>query len=470
MTISFLEQVSRNFDRAAALTNHDPTLLTQIRETNSVYGTAFPVHRDDGSVEVVRGWRAEHSHHKLPTKGGIRFSPAVDADEVCALAALMTYKCAVVNVPFGGAKGGLAIDPHRYSRAELERITRRFAYELVKKNFLSPATDVPAPDLGTGEQEMVWMVDTYQTLVRDDIDGLASVTGKPVPFGGIRGRSEATGLGVFYGLSEACGEPQDTRPLGLEPGLAGKRVAVHGFGNVGYHAARFLEEEGDARIVAVATREGGIYRESGLPVEPLAEHREETGSIHGFPGAEPLPSAESVLEVDCDILIPAAVENVITEANEARIRARIIAEAANGPVTANASRRLFERDVLVIPDNYLNAGGVTVSYFEWLKNLSHVRFGRLEKRFQEHTFRRLLSAVDDITQQKMPSDVLKILATGADERDLVDSGLEETMVTAYGEIREIAERAEKQIDLRTAATILAIDKIVVAYETMGIFP
>jgi glutamate dehydrogenase (NAD(P)+) len=380
----------------------------------------------------------------------------------------MTYKCAVVNVPFGGAKGGVSIDRDHYSRSELERITRRFAYELARKGFLNPATDVPAPDLGTGEQEMVWMVDTYQMFSRDDIDGLASVTGKPIPFGGIRGRTEATGLGVFYALSEACGEGEDMRALGLQKGLGDKRVALHGFGKVGYHAARFLEEEGEARITAVANRDGAIFNEKGLSVEALGEHLEEHGSLSGFPGAERVGAPGDVLEADCDILIPAAVENVITGENEPRVRARIIAEAANGPVTAAASRALFERGVMVIPDNYVNAGGVTVSYFEWLKDLYHVRFGRLERRFQRHTFRTLLSAIDDATEKKLPSDVLSVLASGAGERDLVYSGLEETMVASWEEIRDVSRK--KEIDLRTAAMLRAIDKIAIAYDTMGIFP
>ena len=468
--ISFFEQVNYNFDKAAALTAHDPTLLEQIKECNSVYHTAFPMRRDDGSIDVIHAWRAEHSHHKLPAKGGIRFSAEVNEDEIKALAALMTYKCAVVDVPFGGAKGGICINRRSYSKAERERITRRLTFELAKKNFIGPGIDVPAPDFGTGAQEMAWIADTYQSLRGNEIDALACVTGKPVPFGGIRGRSEATGLGVFYGLREACSITEDMRAVGLDPGLAGKRVVVQGFGNVGYHAAKFLEEQGGARVIAISEHDGAIFNEAGLPVADVARYRRENGSFLDFPQTLRLSTREAALELDCDILVPSALENVITPENEPRIKARIIGEAANGPVTADANQRLFERGVLIVPDTYLNAGGVTVSYFEWLKNLSHVRFGRLEKRFEEHVYRGLLSAVEEATERKFSADMLNVLSRGADERDLVYSGLEETMVQAYHEIRDIKERCGSQADLRTAAFIAAIDKIAVAYTERGIFP
>lgn len=467
--ISFSEQVSRNFDRAAAHTKHDPTLLEQIKICNSVYRMAFPLRRDDGKIEVIHAWRAEHSHHKLPTKGGIRFSLDVNEDEVKALAALMSYKCAVVDVPFGGAKGGIRINRKNYSPGELERITRRYTYELAKKNFIGPGVDVPAPDFGTGPQEMAWIADTYLTLVRNEIDGLACVTGKPVPFGGIRGRVEATGLGVFYGIRETCLQAAEMRALGLEPGVEGKRVVVQGFGNVGYHAAKFLAE-GGAKVIAIAEHNGAIVCEAGLDIEELDKHRKATGSVLGFPGATELQPSRAALELDCDILIPAALENVITAENAPRIKAKIIGEAANGPTTADASEMLLKRGVHIIPDTFLNAGGVTVSYFEWLKDLEHVRFGRMEKRFEEHAFRRLLGAVESATERKFSEDMLATLAHGADERDLVYSGLEETMCHAYRELYEIQQRHEGKIDLRTASFIDAIDKIAVAYSSMGIFP
>jgi glutamate dehydrogenase (NAD(P)+) len=376
----------------------------------------------------------------------------------------------VVDVPFGGAKGGIRIDRMVYSDGELERITRRFTFELAKKGFIGPGIDVPAPDFGTGAREMAWIVDTYQQLHHDELNAIACVTGKPVPLGGIRGREEATGLGVYYGIREACELAEEMRALGLEPGVGGKRVVVQGLGNVGSHAARFLANEGEATIIAVAEHDGAIFDEGGLAIDELIAHRAETGSILGFPGAQVLPTTEAALELDCDILIPAALENVITMANQDRVKARIIAEAANGPVTSQASELLQKRGALIIPDTYLNAGGVTVSYFEWLKNLSHVRFGRLEKRFDEHAFRRVLTAVEGATERAFPSHMLEVLAKGADERDLVYSGLEETMVVAFQSLREIRERHRGRPDFRAAAFISAIDKIIAAYEARGIFP
>lgn len=467
--ISFFEQVNRNFDKAARHTDYDPTLLGQIKRCNAVYRVSFPLRRDDGTYEVIEAWRAEHSQHKLPTKGGFRYSPMVDEDEVMALAALMTYKCAIVNVPFGGAKGGVKINRREYSSAELERITRRYAYELIRKNFIGPGVDVPAPDFGTGPREMAWVADTYQALMPDKLDALACVTGKPVAQGGVRGRVEATGLGVFFGVREACAIAEDMKPLGLEPGLEGKTVVIQGFGNVGYHAARYLQQAG-ASIIGVAEYNGSITNPAGLDVEALLDHFRETGSLLGFAGATEVESAAKTLELPCDILIPAALENQVTVANAPRIRAKIIAEAANGPVASEASEKLVERGVMIIPDTFLNAGGVVVSYFEWVKNLSHVRFGRLQKRWQSQAYRGLLDAVEDMTGQKFPKDVMKAFLKGPDEVDLVYSGLEETMATGYQEIRDIKLRHGKDVDLRTAAFIDAIDKIVLSYQDLGVFP
>lgn len=466
---SFTEQVDRVFEKAAALTGHDRGVLAQIRRCNAVYRMSFPLRRDDGRVEVIDAWRAEHSQHKLPTKGGIRYSQHVNGDEVSALAALMTYKCAVVDVPFGGAKGGIQIDPRRYSVGELERITRRYAFELIRKNFIGPGVDVPAPDLGTGPREMAWIADTYQAMTSGELNALACVTGKPVGQGGIRGRTEATGRGVYFGLREACESVEDMRALGLEPGIEGKRFVIQGLGNVGYHSAKFLCEAG-AVLVGVAEVEGGIHRPEGIDLADLLTHRAETGGILGFPGARDLPSSTAALELDCDILVPAAIERQITTANAADVRAKIIGEAANGPVTTGADEILRTRGVLVIPDTYLNAGGVTVSYFEWLKNLSHVRFGRLEKRFEAAAYRRLLRAVEQATDRRFPDDEALALTTGAAEEDLVNSGLEDTMCQAYQEIRQTWRSHPEGIDLRTAAYICAIDKIVASYSNLGIFP
>lgn len=467
--LSFLEQVNRSFDRAAALTDHDPHLLNQIKECNSVYRLTFPLKRDDGSMEVIEAWRAEHSQHKLPTKGGIRYSLMASEDEVMALAALMTFKCAIVDVPFGGAKGGIRIRRRRYSTGELERITRRYTFELVKKSFIGPGVDVPAPDYGTGPTEMAWIVDTYKSLTVGELNAVACVTGKPVAQGGIRGRLEATGRGVYYGVREACGVEEDMKAVGLSAGIEGKRVVVQGLGNVGYSVAKFLAEDG-ALLVGLAEYEGAIFDPCGLNLESVVEHRRSTGSILGFPGATDLPSSAKALELECDILVPAALENQITKENAGRIQARLVAEAANGPTSAAADEIMLERGITILPDLYLNAGGVTVSYFEWLKNISHVRFGRMQKRFDETAQRQLLSAVEKATGQTFSDQDISHFASGADEEDLVNSGLEETMVNAFHQVRDVQKRHGNHVDLRTAAFINAIDKIVVCYEELGIFP
>jgi glutamate dehydrogenase (NAD(P)+) len=465
---SFFETVSRYFDRAAAFTDHPEGLLKQIKVCNSVYSFQFPVRTSRG-LEVITGWRVQHSHHKLPVKGGIRFSEDANEDEVKALAALMTYKCAVMDVPFGGAKGGVQINPKNYTVEELERITRRYTTELIKKNFIGPAIDVPAPDYGTSGREMAWIADTYLAFHPDQIDALGCVTGKPVSQGGVRGRLEATGRGVFFGLLEACAHEEDMKRFGLEKGLENKRVVVQGLGNVGYYAALFCQQHG-AIITGLAEYEGAIASEKGLDVEQVMKHRKETGSILGFPGATDLPSREAALELECDILIPAALENQITEENAPRIKAKIVAEAANGPVTAGAADILAKKNVMVIPDIYLNAGGVTVSYFEWLKNLSHVRFGRMGKRFEQSTNEKLLRLVEEATGRKLSDDEIKNLARGADEVDLVNSGLQETMITAYEQIREIWKQNPDIPDLRTAAFVNAINKVALCYGELGVFP
>jgi glutamate dehydrogenase (NAD(P)+) len=379
---SFFQSVEKSFDKAAAFTKWDKGILEQIKACNAVYQIKFPVRIGD-SVQVIEAYRVQHSHHKLPCKGGIRFSDEVNQDEVMALASLMTYKCAIVNVPFGGAKGGLKINPRNYTPFQLEAITRRYTAELVKKNFIGPGTDVPAPDYGTGEREMSWILDTYMSLRPGEIDGYGCVTGKPVSQGGVRGRTEATGLGVFYGLRELCNIKEDMDRLGLTTGIEGKRVIVQGMGNVGYHAAKYFHEAG-AKIICLIEWDGAIFHEQGLNPEEVQMHKKATGSIINFPGATNLNKNTDGLELDCEILIPAALENVIDKHNAPNIKAKIIGEAANGPLTPEADEILNKKGVIVVPDMFLNAGGVTVSYFEWLKNLSHVRYGRLGKRFDEN--------------------------------------------------------------------------------------
>lgn len=398
--IKFFEQVNRNFDIAAAYTKYPDGLLRQIKICNSVYHITFPLKRDDGSIAVIEGWRAEHSQHTLPVKGGIRYAQQVNEDEVMALAALMTYKCAIVDLPFGGAKGGIKISTRDFSTDELERITRRYTFELIKKNFIGPGIDVPAPDYGTGPREMAWMADTYNSMTEGQLDAFACVTGKPLHQGGVRGRTEATGKGVAFGIREACMLAGDMKRLGLSPGLEGKRVVVQGLGNVGYYAAKFLQDDG-AIIVGLAEYEGAIYNPKGLDVDMVMRHRKETNSILNFNGAKNLAHNAEALELDCDILVPAALENQITMDNAGRIKAKLIAEAANGPVTSEASEALLSTGKMILPDMFLNAGGVTVSYFEWLKNLSHVRFGRMSKRFEENVNKKILDAIESLTGKKI---------------------------------------------------------------------
>lgn len=465
---SFFGDVLKYFENAATHLDYPRGLLDQIKYCNSVYRMRFPV-RVGANLEVIEAYRVEHSHHRMPTKGGIRYAMSVSQDEVMALAALMTYKCAIVDVPFGGAKGGVRIDPKKYSTDELERITRRYTTELIKKNFIGPGLDVPAPDYGTGEQEMSWIMDTYTTFFPGQIDGIGCVTGKPVSQGGIAGRREATGLGVFYGIREACSFRDDMERLGMTVGLENKTVVVQGLGNVGYHAAKFFYE-GGAKIIALAEYEGAIYNADGLDYDAVFQHRKATGSILNFPGAQNLKASSDALELACDILIPAALENQIHEGNAQNIKAKIIGEAANGPVTAEAEEVLNKKGIMVIPDIYLNAGGVTVSYFEWLKNLSHVRFGRLGKRFDETLNNNIISAVEEMTGRSLNERQRQQIGRGADEVDFVYSGLEETMIEAYRQIRAVKQEMPSIPDYRTAAFVVAIRKIAKAYESLGVFP
>jgi len=464
----FFNDVCSFFDYAAQFTEHPTGLLDQIKACNSVYRFRFPIRKGD-SVEVIDGWRVEHSNHMSPTKGGIRYSEMVNEDEVMALAALMTYKCAIVNVPFGGAKGGIKINTKNYSVAELENITRRYTVELIKKNFIGPAIDVPAPDYGSGEREMSWIADTYNTMNPGHLDALACVTGKPIALHGIHGRKEATGRGVAIAIRECVNITEDMKPLGLTSGLAGKRIIVQGLGNVGYHTAKYLSEFG-AEIVGLCEFEGAIYNPKGLDVEAVILHRKESGSILGFNGATDFKNSAEGLEQECDILVPAALENQITINNIGKIKAKIIAEAANGPTSPQAARAFIEKGGLIIPDMYCNAGGVTVSYFEWLKNLSHVAFGRMDKRYEENTSLNLVNLIQKMTGVSLTSEQRSLVIKGASELELVNSGLEETMIRSYHEIRNIKNNNPKIDNLRTAAFVGSIDKIAVSYMNLGIWP
>ncbi len=464
----FFESVSAYYDRAALLSPYEPGLLDQVKACNSLYRVKFPVKDDEGNIVVVEGYRAQHSQHRLPCKGGIRFSAHVTQDETIALAALMTYKCALVGLPFGGAKGGVRIDAKAVSPGFRERVTRRFTSELVKKNFIGPSIDVPAPDYGTGEQEMAWIADTYRALKFNEPNAYACVTGKPLDQHGIPGRTEATGLGVCLGIKECLSHEDDMADLGLTPGVDGKRIIVQGLGNVGHHAAKFLRESGGI-IVGLAELGGGLYDTRGIDLPRAVAHFREHGSLAGYEEGEFVANPARVLEMPCDILIPAALEGQITAENAPRIQARIIAEAANGPVDFDAEEILHQRGILVIPDLYLNAGGVTVSYFEWLKNLSHVSFDRMNTRYIETAHTNIVDAIEDLTGKSLEPRERAVLTTGPREIDFVHTALAETMSLAYHNVRDIWKTRDMP-DLRTAAFYFSIDRVARSYLANGIFP
>lgn len=466
---NFFASVEQFVDNAAQYTDIPKGLVEQIKACNLVLKMKFPV-RVGNDYEVIEAYRVQHSHHRMPTKGGIRFAESVDQDEVMALAALMTYKCALVDVPFGGAKGGIKINPKKYTVEQLQNITRRYTTELIKKNFIGPGIDVPAPDYGTGPREMSWILDTYLAFKHGEIDGIGCVTGKPVTQNGIRGRTEATGRGVFYGLRECISHEKDMKKLGLKAGIEGKTMVVQGLGNVGSFASLISQKEGGVKVIGVAEYEGSIHCESGIDIEKLLAFRKETGSIMGFPGTTALPNRNSALELECDILVPAALENVITAENASRIKAKIIAEAANGPITAEADPILQKKGILILPDFYINAGGVTVSYFEWLKNLSHHRFGRLENRFQHNSFEGIMKKVEEMTGKQISKVERDFLTRGGTEIELVNSGLEDTMITAYNQIQETLALHSDIPDVRTAAFVTSLKKVASDYISMGIFP
>ncbi|WP_444666757.1 Glu/Leu/Phe/Val family dehydrogenase [Cereibacter changlensis] len=469
---SFRESVDLMFNRAVGLMDLSPGLEQKIRVCNSTYTVRFGV-RLRGKIFTFTGYRSVHSEHMEPVKGGIRYALSVSQDEVEALAALMTYKCALVETPFGGSKGGLCIDPRAWDEHELEQITRRFAYELIKRDLINPAQNVPAPDMGTGEREMAWIADQYARMNTTDINAKACVTGKPPHAGGIRGRVEATGRGVQYALREFFRHAEDKAKAGLSGDLDGKRVIVQGLGNVGYHAAKFLSEEDGAIITGIIEHDGALVSETGLDVEAVRQWITKTGSVKGYPLATVVEDGASVLEEDCDILIPAAMEGVITLANADRIKAPLIIEAANGPITYGADEILRKRGVVIIPDMYANAGGVTVSYFEWVKNLSHIRFGRMQRRAEEARSRALveelerLSADQGLGWQLMPDFKQKFMQ-GSDELMLVRSGLDDTMRAAYQAMREVWHSRSDVEDLRVAAYIVSIDRVAKTYRSKGL--
>jgi glutamate dehydrogenase (NAD(P)+) len=464
---SMLQVFHANFDRAARYLKAPPELLENIRVCHHMYSMQFPV-RIRGQVKTFHAYRAEHSQHRLPTKGGIRYAPTVDLKEVAALAGLMTLKCAIVDVPFGGAKGGVALNPKDYEPEELERITRRYAAELIRKNFIGAGIDVPAPDMGTGEREMAWIADTYNMMHPTGLDNIACVTGKPVTQRGIRGRLEATGRGVLFALQEFFRHPDLVKRTGLSGELSGKRVVVQGLGNVGSHFASLAQDEG-AVIVGVGEWDGALHAADGLDINEVLRWYAETGGVRDFPGAVTLNRSSDCLELECDILVPAALEHQLTQANAGRIRAPLIAEAANSPTTSEADSLLRQYGKVIIPDVYANAGGVTVSYFEWVKNLSHMRFGRLAKRVDIQNQRRMIAGIEQLTGGYFPDDIRADVLRGVDELELVNSGLEETMIRGFQEMVDAMYHYGTD-DLRTAAFICGLTKVVIAYEQLGIWP
>ncbi|MFW8594849.1 Glu/Leu/Phe/Val family dehydrogenase [Cribrihabitans neustonicus] len=469
---SFRESVDLMFNRAVSLMDLPPGLEEKIRVCNATYVVRFGV-RLRGAMHTFTGYRSVHSEHMEPVKGGIRYSPAVNQDEVEALAALMTYKCALVEAPFGGSKGGLCIDPREYEEHELELITRRFAYELAKRDLINPSQNVPAPDMGTGEREMAWIADQYARMNTTDINSKACVTGKPLNAGGISGRVEATGRGVQYALREFFRHPDDMAAAGLTGTLEGKRVIVQGLGNVGYHAATFLAGEDGARITGIIERDGGLYSADGLDVEAVHNWIVKHGGITGYPDAQFVENGAVLLEEECDILIPAALEGVINLENAERIKAPLIIEAANGPVTAGADEILRKKGCVIIPDMYANAGGVTVSYFEWVKNLSHIRFGRMQRRQEEARHQLVIDELEKLSESLGKTWTLdprfkEKYLKGAGELELVRSGLDDTMRVAYQSMREVWHSRDDVTDLRTAAYLVSIDKVAKSYHAKGL--
>jgi glutamate dehydrogenase (NAD(P)+) len=469
---SFRESVDLMFNRAVALMDLGPGLEQKIRVCNSTYTVRFGV-RLRGKIETFTGYRSVHSEHMEPVKGGIRFALSVNQDEVEALAALMTYKCALVETPFGGSKGGLCIDPRAWEPHELEQITRRFAYELIKRDLINPAQNVPAPDMGTGEREMAWIADQYMRMNTTDINGKACVTGKPLNAGGIQGRVEATGRGVQYALHEFFRHPEDVAHAGLSGGIEGKRVIVQGLGNVGYHAAKFLSEEDGALVTTIIERDGAVTDPKGLDVEAVAQWIRAQGTIKGCPEGTFTAEGPAALEGACDILIPAAMEGVVNLSNAERIKAPLIIEAANGPITFGADEILRKKGCVIIPDMYANAGGVTVSYFEWVKNLSHIRFGRMQRRAEEARHILLVDELERLSGDKglgwtMSPDFKEKYLRGAGELELVRSGLDDTMRAAYQAMREIWHGRNDVHDLRVAAYIVSISRVAATYQSKGL--
>ena len=468
----FLKSIEENYKKAVTCLQksegkevYTDELAKQVMTVNSTYVVRFGV-RLRGTIHTFTGYRSVHSDHIEPVKGGIRYDLAVNQDEVDALAALMTYKCSLVEVPFGGSKGGLIINIREWTEEELEKITRRFTDELSKRDLIHPSQNVPAPDVGTGEREMAWMADEFRKLHPTELNAWACVTGKPVNKGGIGGRTEATGRGVQYALQAFFDNPIDVKKTGLTPGLKGKRVIVQGLGNVGYHAALFLSTEDNCLVTHVIERDGSIVDQKGINIEKLKEYILENGGVKGFNGY--VDKGSEILEEDADILIPAAMELVINRENADKIKTPLIIEAANGPVSSEADEILSKKGVVIIPDLYANAGGVTVSYFEWIKNLSRIRLGRLQRRAQENQTTLMIEALEKMTGSKFPDEYKDLVMQGSAEIDLVRSGLEDTMRNTYEVISEVWNKNPNANDLRTSAMMVSVKRVMDSYHSLGL--
>ena len=464
--MSFKDNVNLHVDKSAKLLNFSDDLLEHLKSTHSLIKVNVGVVLD-GKINNFTGWRAVHSEHILPTKGGLRYSETVDQDDTEALASLMTYKCAIVNIPFGGAKGGLKINPKNYSMPQLREITKAFASKLINKGFISPALNVPAPDVGTSEREMEWILETYKTLKPDDINYRGCVTGKPLHRGGIAGRTEATGRGIEEVVREIFRHEDVVKEAGLKNELKDNEIIVQGFGNVGSNLAKHLYNRDNAKIVAIGEYDGYLYNKKGIDINALIEFYKTNKSINNPKLGEFKNNPSELLELDCDILIPAALENAITIDNVDKIKTRLIIEAANGPISFEADQKLFEKGVMIIPDIYVNAGGVVVSYFEWVKDISHIRFGRVEKRFQEQKILDIIDLIDKKTNTKTDFDTIKRIVHGADEEDLAFSGLEDSMRNAFIEIYNAKKLIKKSF--RESAYYVSLKKLRNFYTAEG-FP
>ena len=462
---TFLENVDMMVNDTITKINIDSNIAKILKTCRSVLQVKFPV-KIKNQIEIFHGWRAVHSTHRLPVKGGLRFSTNVNQEEVEALASLMTFKCAVVDVPFGGAKGGLLIDPKKYDEEALEKITKKFARELIRKGYLSPARDVPAPDMGTSQREMGWILDAYKSLRPDDINHAACVTGKSTDHGGIKGRLEATGRGVCEALKEFFRHSNELTKHGIDGTLSDQTIIIQGFGNVGINSAKALYDNG-ARIIGVAEREGGIFSEDGIDIYQLEKYQSEKQTILNFPNTQNIKKSIDLLSYKCDILIPAALEGVITLNNADTIQAKIICEGANGPITYRANKKLLEKKKVIIPDIYANAGGVTVSYFEWIRNTSHIRMGRLNKRYEEDRGEAIIKAIQSISDKTIPKNLIKQLVHGANEEDIIASGLEDTMRTSFQDMLENKEKYDLD-SYRMSAYAVALKKIEKSYLELGI--